>query len=177
MFDQRGCLSLHWVFTDAELPPFMTALEKELSVMADTMPAGAAMSRDFPSVQAARALTAMRPQSYASSGPAERGTVLASRLPALAAHDALEPSPGGRSVRLYRVPSLADVDGWRQRLEPWRGKLQGLALEEGRQDLAPVRELARQLGVSYLCRAGELQEVEADWPNGGYDPLVVYGLE
>ena len=173
LFDQRGCLSLHWIVTDADLEPFIEALEHELSVAAEILPPGSGLRQDFAAVWSARTLTAMSPGGYATAGPVESGTVLAQVLGKAAVR--LEPSPGGRSVRLYRVRQVAQLASWKDLLEPWRGQLQGLALDVGALSETPFREWARQAGISHVCRPGALQEVGADWANGGHDPVAVYG--
>ena len=56
-----------------------------------------------------------------------------------------------------------------RRLVPWRGALQGAAL-----DGADAWELAADLaalGVSRITGPGELQTPDARWHNGGIDPL------
>jgi hypothetical protein len=174
LFDQRGCLSLHWVFTDAELEPFARDLEGAMTELSSAMPSGPAMANEFASIQRARSLSAMSEDGFASACPLEVGTVLASRLAAGIDAKLLELSPGGRTVRVYQVPQLIDADIVGEMLEPWKGLLQGMAIEAGTIDAKPFIDLAHRLGVSHLCRAGDLQRVAADWPNGGHDPLAVY---
>jgi hypothetical protein len=98
---------------------------------------------------------------WQSSLPLRDGTVIVDPKPGL------RPSPGLRTVRVHPLEDLARLPGL---LEPWRGRLQGVARagEEARRLEAGLADL----GVSRCAAPGELQSPDATWHNGGINPLA-----
>jgi len=159
LFDQRGCLSVHAVYTFGAPRALARAIAEELSKLASRWPPGRMRTAELASVRQLRADAELR-RLYVPSTPIEVGTVIAETEPALSI------SPGLRTVRVYPLPSeatLLDV------LAPWRGRLQGAALHGPRsRALGPS---LGALGVSRITDVGELQSTDALWHNGGVDPL------
>ena len=77
------------------------------------------------------------------------------------------PTPGLRTVRVYPQRELERLPN---RLQPWRGRLQGAALAGPRAEA--LAGALRRLGVSRCAAPGRLQEADATWHNGGRHPLV-----
>jgi hypothetical protein len=70
------------------------------------------------------------------------------------------------------VHPVADVGAAVAALEPWRGRLQGLALAG---DAADADALTARLELARVAPAGRLQHAEAGWASGGIDPLAILG--
>jgi hypothetical protein len=75
-------------------------------------------------------------------------------------------SPGLRTVRVHPLEDLARLPGL---LEPWRGRLQGVAMVG--EDALGLEPRLTELGVSRFAAPGELQSPDASWHNGGVNPL------
>jgi hypothetical protein len=151
LFDQRGCLSPQAILVEENADRLAAELAAALTAIAREIPAGAALATDLAAVQQVRAEAEMRGLT-APVMAIDDGTVI------VETGAALEPSPGRRTVRLY---TLGSMDSLAARLAPWRGRIQGAALcgelSEG------AHETLRELDVTRLAPAGELQRPEADW--------------
>ncbi len=163
LFDQRGCLSIHTVYTVDEPGPLAAALATELAGLAARWPPGPATLAELAGVRQVREDAALRGLAVAELG-LTAGTVVVEMEPVF------QPSPGCRTVRVIGIDALAQLP---HLLAGRRGQIQGVALAgEGSEDLAP--ELAN-LGASRFARPGELQHPDASWANGGLDPLDAFG--
>ena len=162
LFDQRGCLSVVAVYVAGGLAAaarLAGCLEAALADLAARWPPGPATAPALAAVQQLRLEAELRGLPPASLAPAA-GTVLLEPEPEL------RPSPGLRTVRVHPLP---DLDRLPEILAPWRGHLQGAALDgPAAWRLAP--RLA-DLGISRCTAPGELQSPDASWHNGGIDPL------
>jgi hypothetical protein len=182
LFDQRGCLSVHAVLVQGAddddnhnrtARRLAGALEAELLRLAEVLPPGPAETAQLAEVRAVRdeaAMAGLCISGLCKSGLALRhGTVI------------LDPrtttrleSPGLRTVRVVPVASFEDVQ---QRLESWRGRIQGVAVAGPGADRVAggALDFLRRIGVSRIAAAGELQAIDAaTWHNGGTAPLAVY---
>lgn len=163
LFDQRGCLSVHAVYTFGEPRKLAAALAAELGQLQSTWPPGAPTAASLAAVQQFRTDAELRGL-FTPPMQIEAGTVIVE--PQLG----LQVSPGLRSVRVYALATEASL---LDALEPWRGRLQGAALHGPRScDLA---ENLYGLGVSRIAGPGELQSTDALWHNGGMHPLEALG--
>lgn len=160
LFDQRGCLSVHAVYAAGDAGALAEALAGALGRRAEAWPPGPAEPAALAGASQVRLEAQMRGLACPHLA-LESGTVVVE--PAAE----LRPSPGARTVRVHPVESLAAVPGL---LEPWRGRLQGVALAGGEAwALAPELEA---LGVTRTAAPGELQTPDALWHNGGVHPLA-----
>ncbi|HVS14593.1 MAG TPA: acyl-CoA reductase [Thermoanaerobaculia bacterium] len=160
LFDQRGCLSVQLVLGPAPAERVARALVRGLDRQASSLPPGAPSLEESAAVARELDLARLRGDAVI---PAAAGAVVIEPADA-----PLRPAPGGRVVRLRRV---AGLDAVPTLLTPWSGLLQGVALAGI--DPAQVEPALRGLGVSRVAPAGELQETDARWQNGGVDPLDV----
>ncbi len=163
LFDQRGCLSVHAVWVEGDPRALAEGLAWGLALEHLRLPPGPIEAGAAAAVQQLRGVAEL---AGAAVGGLEiaQGTVLLERSPDF------RPSPGLRTVRVHGVD---DLDRVADRLAPWRGRLQGVAVVGEAAELAAARFLP--LGVSRIAPAGRLQEAEADWANGGLDPLEAFG--
>jgi hypothetical protein len=162
LFDQRGCLSIQAIYTDADAPALAAAVAQALARQAEQWPPGALDPRAVAGVQQLRLEARLRGLAQADLDIAI-GTVVIDPLPEF------RPSPGLRSVRIHPLHLAAVVPC----LEPWRGRLQGAALAgSGAWQLEPA--LSR-LGVSRCAAPGQLQAADALWHNGGVHPFEALG--
>jgi hypothetical protein len=158
LFDQRGCLSPHAVFVESEGNALAGALANALERLASEWPPGPLPAAQLAAVQQLRAEAEMR----GLSGPRlsiASGTVLIEPRPELRL------SPGLRTVRVHDLPSLNELPGV---LEPWRGRIQGVAVSGVVP--APVLAALSELGVTRIAPAGELQRPDAGWNGADYAP-------
>lgn len=172
LFEQRGCLSIQWVVTFGDPRALAEALAEGLRQLASSWPR--VPSSDIP-LDELSALRQLRDEAtmrglYQPSLGLDEGTVIVEDPDALKDPEDLdsrgfEPSPGGRCVRIYPV---ADEESLAAALAPWRDRLQGVALAGEAWRLAPS---LRALGVSRLAEAGELQQPDSSWRNGGISLL------
>jgi hypothetical protein len=164
LFEQRGCLSVHAVYTAGDAMELAVALRRALADLAHRWSPGPVDPAAAAAVQQLRSLAAL---TETAAGTEETttlaaGTVLVDRDPTL------RPSPGLRTVRVH---PLADLGRLPALLAPWSGQLQGVALAgDDAWSLVPELEL---LGVSRCAPPGELQTPDAAWHNGGVDPLTI----
>lgn len=168
LFDQRGCLSLQWIFSDLELKGFAAAMEHSLRKLSQSLPMGPPGDILSSQIQAERAMALMQGHT-ASRGPLSEGTVIGHSLFSGAqTGEFLQPSPGGRTVRLFEVPQLEDACDL---LLERAAIVQGVVLEGQAQSFS---ERLGRAGIHQISRAGKLQDVDAGWWNGGHDPLEIY---
>jgi acyl-CoA reductase-like NAD-dependent aldehyde dehydrogenase len=161
LFDQRGCLSVHAVYTDADAGELAEALAWGLALEHLRLPPGPAEPEALAAVQQVRGAADLAGRLQPRLDVAQ-GTIVFEPGPAF------RPSPGLRTVRIHRVARLAEGV---EALAPWRGKLQGAAVAgAAAEDLAGA---LTALGVSRVAAVGRLQEADAAWQNGGLDPLAV----
>ncbi len=165
LFDQRGCLSVQAVFCAASttrVQELAEALAWGLELEALRLPPGPPQREMLVGVQQLR-LTARARGLWLARLPIEVGTVI------LETEFALYPSPGMRSVtvsRLEHAQALLPV------LEPWRGQLQGVALQGAA--AWELREDLEKLGFSRFAAPGQLQHTDATWENGGVSPVALF---
>ena len=157
LFDQRGCLSIHGIFTAGGPAPLARALGRSLEVLAARWAPGpialeeAATARQEIETAHLQGLEVLEL-------PLGHGAVIVDPEVRLKA------SPGLRTVRIHR---LEDLEGLPSRLSSWQDLLQGVAMV-GLEELRPP---LRALGVSRFARPGELQSPDVTWHNGGVSPL------
>jgi hypothetical protein len=159
LFDQRGCLSVAAVYTAGDSLKLAERLADALADLARRWPPGRPTRQVMAAVQHLRLEAEMRGL-WQSSLPLRDGTVIVDNDPEF------RPSPGLRCVWIHPLEDLARLP---ELLAPWRGRLQGAALDgRGAWRLEPA--LAK-LGISRLAPPGELQSPDATWHNGGINPL------
>ncbi|MGH9381999.1 MAG: acyl-CoA reductase [Thermoanaerobaculia bacterium] len=163
LFDQRGCLSIHAVFTAGDGQALAAALAAELERLFRAWPPGSAPADQLAAVQQLRLEADMRGLPRPALGPTA-GTVVVEPRPEL------QPSPGLRTVRIHPIEDLGRLP---EQLAPWQGRIQGVAAE-GNDARALMPELER-LGVSRFAPPGALQSPDALWHNGGVHPLAALG--
>lgn len=163
LLDQRGCLSVHAVFTEGDARDLAEALAFGLAIEHRRLPPGPPDPGALARVQQWR-------------GAAELGDALVGRLSplegtvVLTLDGAFRPSPGLRAVRVHALTEIGDA---LMAIAPWRGRLQGAALAgAGALELSSALEA---LGMSRLAAPGSLQAADAGWENGGVDPFQVFG--
>lgn len=163
LFDQRGCLSIHAVFTAGDTGPLAERLIAELARLRHAWPPGPAPPDQLAAVQQLRLEADVRGLIRRFLDPAA-GTVIVEPRPDL------RPSPGLRTVRVHPLPNL---EGLPELLSRWEGRLQGVAVEGD--DAAALSPALERLGVSRIVRPGALQSPDALWHNGGVHPLAALG--
>ncbi len=158
LFDQRGCLSIQAVYVIGSLAradEAARALARELRELERRLPPGPANAEELAGTQQLRVEAEMRGLAMELLS-ITAGTVVVDPRPLLV------PSPGLRSVRVH---PLARAGALRDLLEPWRGRLQGVATAGLLSD--ETRAALTALGVSRFAPAGELQRPDATWANWG----------
>lgn len=171
LFEQRGCLSIQAVLV---VGPRAVQLSRRL---ADDLAAALRRLRAQWPVEpralgdVASSLRSLRDEAtmcglYQPVLDLEDGTVVVEEpSPVELAEQVIEPSPGGRCIRIY---PLQDVEAAHVVLAPWRGKLQGVALAGLSADAErSLRAYLDGLGVTRYALPGELQQPDAGWRNGG----------
>lgn len=165
LLDQRGCLSVAAVYVEGEESSgqaLATGLARELGRLAQRWPPGPADPASLAAVQQVRGEAAMRGLAILPvAGEVAAGTVVVEPDPAF------RPTPGLRTVRVHSVADLARLP---ELLDPWRERLQGVAVAgPTARALAPA---LFDLGVSRVAAPGRLQTPDALWHNGGVHPLA-----
>lgn len=160
LFDQRGCLSIHAVYTDGNPARLATLLTAALARRAVAWPPAAIDPIVAAAVQQLRLEARLR---GLDRPPIElaAGTVI------VEPRTDFRPSPGLRTVRVHPLQDLAKLPAL---LAPWHGRLQGAALA-GAPAWALESSLAA-LGVSRCAAPGQLQAADALWHNGGLHPFA-----
>lgn len=163
LYDQRGCLSVHAVYTDADPRELGDALAWGLALEHGRLPPGPLEPAALSAVQQLRG-TADLAGNLVPRLELAQGTVVIDPLLRFS------PSPGLRTVRVHPVEGLGAA---LEALAPWRGKLQGAALagDSAWELEAPLVAL----GMSRVADPGHLQAADATWANAGVDPLAAYG--
>jgi hypothetical protein len=162
LFDQRGCLSVHAVYTAGEPRELGEALAWGLALEHLRLPPGTAPAAQWGAVQQLRGAAELAGRLVPRLDAAQ-GTVILEPAPEF------RPSPGLRTVRIHAVGALDEALA---ALARWSGRLQGAALA-GEAAWALAAQL-EGLGISRLAEAGKLQHADAGWRNGGLDPLAVF---
>lgn len=163
LYDQRGCLSVHAIYTDGDARELGAALAWGLALEHGRLPPGPLEPGAAAAVQQLRGAADLAGRLVPRLELAQGTVVIDPEL-------RFAPSPGLRTVRVHPVEGLgAALDA----LAPWRGKLQGAALA-GDAAWALEAPLAG-LGVSRAAEPGRLQAADATWANAGVDPLAAYG--
>ena len=153
-FDQRGCLSVHAVFTEPPIADdFSAALASAFNELATELPPGRTDPAGRAGVRLAREDADLRYLNW-HGNKLDAGTVI------LENDVRISPSPGLRTVRVHPAVDVPP-------LEDWKGRLQGLAVA-GRLASA-VRTAFLEAGVSRFAPAGALQTTDAAWRNDGID--------
>ncbi|MGE5233683.1 MAG: acyl-CoA reductase [Acidobacteriota bacterium] len=155
LFDQRGCLSVQAVYTSGDAAGLANALAAALRERAHEWPAGPILPEEAAAVQQARAEADLR-ACFRPDLELAQGTVILDPDPRF------RPGPGLRTVRIHPLPDLSDLPAL---LEPWAGRLQGIA--EAGTIPAGLRARLGELGVTRFAPAGELQHADATWENWG----------
>jgi len=151
LFDQRGCLSVQAVWVEGDPLALAEGLAWGLALEHLRLPPGPIEAGAAAAVQQLRGVAELAGTAVGGLGIAQ-GTV------------------GLRTVRIHGVDALDRVA---EHLAPWRGRLQGVAVAG--EAAGPAAQRLLPLGVSRIAPAGLLQEAQADWANGGLDPLEVFG--
>jgi hypothetical protein len=165
LFDQRGCLSIQAVYAVAPYPKVQElaeALAWALELEALRLPPGPAPKEAWIPVQQLR-LTAQALGGWVAPMPPEAGTVLLQ--PSLR----LRPGPGFRTVMVYAVKR---TEALLSLFQPWKGKLQGAALEGS--EAWSLQAKLKELGFSRFAAPGSLQHTTATWHNGGFHPFDLF---
>jgi hypothetical protein len=151
LYEQRGCLSPHAVYVVDAAERVAHLLATALESIAETWPrAGGAIA------ERARVRAFLDEAEWAGA------TVTAGAWGAVLLDPAEEfrPTCGHRTVRVHRVDG---VDAMSARLPG--GQIECIGAT-GR-----VPDDLRDLGVSRLCRIGDMQRPPLSWPRGGLPPL------
>jgi hypothetical protein len=167
LFDQRGCLSIAAVYVggdEGRAEAVASALAAELGRLAVEWPPGPPTTDELAAVRHARDEATMAGARLLPLHPAA-GTVILDPRPAF------RTTPGRRTARVHPLPDFAALAPL---LEPWAGRLQGVALA-GLEPAAEteLRAALATLGVSRFAAPGRLQHPDVRWHNGGVDPLAV----
>ncbi len=166
LYDQGGCLSPHTLFVEGDAPAaaeFGLLLADALKGAVPCCPQAPRSLRAAAKVQEARTLARM------SAGPLWEGEDL--RWTVIAREEnlfALSPTHGVVSVQ-----PLAGVEHLSRAVDPVAGHLQGCAVAPLRSaaDEASWRAAVVRLGVSWVCRPGQLQAPPFSWREDGRDVL------
>jgi hypothetical protein len=151
LLEQRGCLSVRAVFTDAEPTAFATDLRDRLAEQAEAWPPYDLEPAEAAAVNQVRAEAELRRGLFSTSAIGSGAVVLAP-------NSQLRPGPGFRTVELHSLKSLDELES---RLAPWAGGIQGVALAGKR--AAALEPGLRSLGVTRVTPPGLLQQTDALW--------------
>jgi len=163
LFEQRGCLSLQAIYTEAAAAEELCAslaeaLERALQIWPPPFDSESSARRR--QVRMTAELQGLRVEPLAI----DAGNVLLDR------QLAFQPSPGLRTVHVHPLEELEELP---RILEPHAGLLQAVSLSGRRAEaLQPALEA---LGVSRFAAPGELQSPPADWRNDGVDLMRALG--
>ncbi|MCB1032998.1 MAG: hypothetical protein KDD47_04090, partial [Acidobacteria bacterium] len=157
LFDQRGCLSVHAVYTAGDPRDLGEALAQALARRALSWPPGTRGVEEEAALRQELEAAHLRGLPVFEL-PMGEGAVIVEE------DTRLRPSPGLRLVRIHHLKRLEDLPPL---LSPWRDQLQGAALAAA----ASLQSPLAALGVSRFAAPGELQSPDATWHNGGIDPL------
>lgn len=158
LYEQQGCLSPHWILLEEspQAPPaiFCERLQAALEALASRLPA-APLEEGIAAAQVQlKGVHAFLGTLYETSA----GSLC------LETEGELKLSCLGR---LALVRPVRDEHEAVKLLSPWRGMLQGLALETSYARQSSLLDRFLPLGFSYVCPAGQLQEAPVQWPGDG----------
>ena len=172
MFDQQACLSPHWVFVEGDPAPLAGALVDALRRQQAALPKGTppveervAFARAWDDAELAGAMG--EPVRVHSRRGADNFLVVSGPPP-------LQPSCLGRAVRLVPFEGL---EGLRACLAAFAGYFQNACVEAGPEATPRYAELLAELGVTRVCRAGQMATPTMMWHHDGYpciEALVRY---
>lgn len=168
LFDQRGCLSIQGIYVVGHGAPtaantLAELLEDQLNTYGNRWPPGPQSRATAAAVRQWRDDAIMRGLRM-STLPFASGTVIVAEEPLF------RPSPGGRTVRIHPLNSTSRL---MEVLEPWRDRLQGVAVAG--ESMPALEGDLRLLGVSRLAAPGSLQHPDmSTWHNGGLAPLEAF---
>jgi hypothetical protein len=154
LFEQRGCLSVRSILTDADADALSDALTEALRRQARLWPP---LPLDLPTASALR-LARSEAELHGSTVadlPLDAGTVI------VRSGGPLDPLPAARSVRIHRLGEVAQA---LDLLAPWRGRIQGAAVAGERAER--LRGELEALEVRRITAPGDLQRTDALWANG-----------
>lgn len=149
LYDQRGCLSPHVALVVGDHDAFADALVRALAAARAVLPPGPATLEERAAVR-----LAVEEASWAGTHAVRRGLGGAALVETWAD---VRPGPGGRTVRVCPLASLADLPA----VLP-AGQVECVAIHG---DGAPLEAL-RARGVARVCRPGRMQEPPLSWPRG-----------
>ena len=168
--DQQGCLSPHVVYVLGERTHCLDFCEEIAQAMASSelrFPRRALAVEEAATIQEARAAHELRcaidpnARAWASRG-STAWTLLYDENPEF------ELSCLNRLLRVKRLQTIGQLP---DSLAPVPGHVQGIAVAPD-ELMEPVRELARESGVSYICVPGQLQKPPLTWRGDGLDSLL-----
>lgn len=163
LYEQQGCLSPHWILVEeSEAHPateLCERLQQALTRSVERCPPAPLEEGQAAAQVQLKGVHAFLGTLYETSG----GSVCLER------EGDLNLSCLGR---LGLVRPVRDEHEAAQLLRPWRGLLQGLALECPPERRMHLLERFLPLGFSYLCRPGALQQPPASWPGDGRRSLA-----
>ena len=154
LFEQRGCLSVQAIYTDADTTALADAVAAELAHLAEIWPPVPPPPELAAGVRQIRQEATLRGLAIADL-PLAVGTVV------VESETALDATPGLRTVRVHH---LTELDQLGPLLEPHRGRIQGVALAGKR--ASHLESRLRSLEVTRIAPPGELQRPDALWANG-----------
>lgn len=176
LFEQRGCLSIQGIVTFGDARALADALAAALQQLAVQWPRATQRPRTGRQSQATTPSADLAELSRLQQ-LRDEATMLGLYQPHLGIDEGtivvedgshgfeLQPSPGGRCVRIY---SVDDDETLKVSLGGWKGRLQGIALAGTAWRL---ESFLQGLGVSRLAAVGQLQQPDSNWRNGGVSLL------
>lgn len=162
-YDQRGCLSPHFVLVEpgATITPqaFAQLLAAQaLPALAQLLPPGDATLDEQADRMQWQATAAVRGELYAHA------THAVSFEPAPA-----RPSPGGRLISVYACESQAQL---RELLEPFAKHLKCLGVAGSKAERTSISDQLKAFCTAQVCRSGEMQTPAFDAWADGAPPLA-----
>ncbi len=163
MYDQGGCLSVHTVFVEGDLERVQQQAQKLSDALSRCpLPSPAETMERSASVNEARSLLAMDPAADIAATEGSRWTVVVyeeSDLIVSATHGIVYVVHGSKAGIIEVVKKSSS-------------RIQGVSLACGG-DLAVENWISdlHETGISYVCRAGELESPNIHWREDGRDLL------
>ena len=166
LFEQLGCLSPHHIFVegDGEIAlGFAERLGTAMSHWAELLPPPTKLElEDAAALRGARETARWRAIAgdpvRVIEGPGLSWVVIFDR------DAALTPSPG---LRCVRVSAIADLRDLRTRLDSAQGRIEAFAVTTDGTGDSTLREILREIGISYVARVGAMQSPPLTWRHGG----------
>jgi acyl-CoA reductase-like NAD-dependent aldehyde dehydrogenase len=169
LFEQRGCLSPHYIFVEdplgwANSREFAAALAGALARLAERLPSPRRYQLED-AIALRRAREAARWRALGGQ-PVElwEGDGLSWTVILDHCDEAMRSSPGYRTAWVFPV---ADVDALMNRIEPLAERLEAFAIAGPATGCDVTRARLEKLGVSYVCEAGQMQSPPLEWRHGG----------